>query len=122
VYDLSAAHHTLLSALNDPRGDVVKAVAKTLGYLNFNDAQSALFAKANGQDTPDDVQVALFKGLAANAKFYGNHLDPGQIEALQKEVAEEQALEVKSAAAEARGALNLPADQAKALIVDQSKK
>ena len=56
-----------------------------------------------------------------DAKFFGNHLDAGQIKTLEKVVAEATNLDLRSAAAEARGALNLPAEQAKTLVVGQSK-
>jgi hypothetical protein len=67
------------------------------------------------------VKISLYNSLATNAKFFGNLLDPQQVQSLQKTVDEAQNLEVRSAAAEAHGALNLPADQAKGLIVEQSQ-
>ena len=51
----------------------------------------------------------------------GNQLDPNSVEAVQKVVETNQNLQVRSAAAEAQGALNLPAERAKNLIINQSQ-
>ncbi len=65
------------------------------------------------------MKIALFKALATNAKNKngGNLLDPEAVAIVQKSVASATSLEVRSAAAEARGALNLPVDEAKTLIM-----
>ena len=67
------------------------------------------------------MKIASLKALSANAKAFGNHLDAGQVESLQKLVAAAQNQEVKNAAAESHGALNLPPEQAKKAIIDQMR-
>ncbi|MGH7215370.1 MAG: HEAT repeat domain-containing protein, partial [Tepidisphaeraceae bacterium] len=121
VYDLMTAQSALLAALNDPRADVVKASGNVLGLLNSKESQAGLFTKAQADDTGEDVKVSLFKSLATSAKFFGNQLDGSQVDGLQQTVQEAQNLAVRSSAAEARGALNLPAEQATQLIIAQSK-
>ena len=40
--------------------------------------QPSLASVALDEKTPPDVKVALFKGLAGNAKNFGNHLEQSQ--------------------------------------------
>jgi hypothetical protein len=121
VLDISAAKVSLLSALNDARPEVVKLAGQTLGLINDKDAQSALLGKASDDKTADDVKISLYGSLATSAKFYGNQLDEPGVKTLSGIVESAQNLDVRSAAAEARGALNLPAEQAKSLVIGQSK-
>jgi hypothetical protein len=121
VLDLSAAQTVLLGSLNDTRPEIVKLTGTVLSRLNSKDAQIGLLSVASEEKTADDVKISLYKSLASSAKFNGNLLDAREVETLTRVVAEAQNLEVRSAAAEAHGALNLPADQAKTLIVNQAK-
>jgi hypothetical protein len=121
AFDLSGTVPSLLAALNDKRPEVVKAVGETLAYLKDDLIQAALLTRAVDEKTPDDVKVTLLKSLAKQAKFTGVHLNGNQLGDLQKQVDSAANLDVRTAAAEARGALNLAADQAKQLIIKQSK-
>jgi hypothetical protein len=121
VLDLSAAAPTIVAALNDARPDVVKAAGHVIGWVNINGAQGAVLQTAMGEKTADDVKISLFKSLAQAAKNFGNQLSADQVRGLEQVVANATNLDVRSAAAEARGAANLPADQAKTLIVQQSR-
>lgn len=117
ILEVSQAQQSLLASLEDTRPDVVKAVANVLGMLNDKMVQSALASKAADDKAPEEVKIAAFKALATNAKNHGNLLDQDGIALVQKSVAAGPSLDVRSAAAEARGALNLPVDQAKTLIL-----
>jgi hypothetical protein len=119
VLDVSQAQQSLISSLEDPRADVVKGVANVLAQLNDRAVQQALTIKASDDKAPDEVKIALFKALATNAKNNGNLLEPDAIALVQKAVAGASNLDVRSAAAEARGALNLPVEQAKTLITEK---
>lgn len=121
VLDPRGAQDALVGDLNDTRPEVVQAVAGVLAFLPGKQTQTALLNKANDPKVPDDVRVSLFKGLASNAQISGNTLDQSQVQELDKAIADAKAPAVKSAAAEARGALNLPSNQAQTLIVQQSK-
>ncbi|HZZ43356.1 MAG TPA: HEAT repeat domain-containing protein [Tepidisphaeraceae bacterium] len=121
VMDLSQAQPALLSALSAASPDLVRAVGDVLSQLNSKDAQIGLLNKSLDEKTADDLKISLLGNLATNAKFYGNQLDEPSIVTLEKAVHDAANLQVRSAAAEARGALNLPADQAKKLILEQSK-
>jgi hypothetical protein len=121
VYPLAPAKTTLLGALGDPRPEIIMLSGKVLGLVNDKEAQGALLAGAQEEKNADEVKISLYRSLASNARNFGNMLNGDQVSALEKAVAETANLDVRSAAAEARGALNLPADQAKKLVVDQSK-
>ncbi|HLL88000.1 MAG TPA: hypothetical protein VK324_01735 [Tepidisphaeraceae bacterium] len=121
VFDLRVAETALLAALNDARPEVVKAASGVLALVPTRQAQPALLARANDEKAADDVKVALFRDLATNAKFFGNTLGSADLAALQASVNDAQNVEVRTAAAEARGALNLPPEQAKELILQQAE-
>ena len=120
VLDVTAAQQTLLNATADPRPEVAKEVADTLAWVNASQVQPALLAVATDEKTPPDVRVALFKGLAGNAKNFGNQLQQPQFKAVQAVVQKGDSPDLRNAAAEAAGALNLPGDQARSLILNWS--
>ena len=119
VLNLSVAESQLLSALGDPRPQIVQAVGEAVALLNTPRAQGALADRANDSKTPPEIRVNLYKSLATSAKFNGNRLDANQTAELQQVVMGEKDLNIRSAAAEARGALNLPAADVKALILQR---
>ncbi len=121
VLNLSAAEQTVLAALNDPRPDVVKASGAALALMNSQTGQAALLYAALNEKAADDVKISLLKSLAVSAKQYGNRLNAQYVGALDNLINTAQNQDVKNAAAEGRGALNLPADQAKTLVVNQSR-
>ena len=121
-FDLSVAQGALLGALNDARPDLILASGEVLALFNSPQAQLGLITKALDEKTPDDMRIALLKDLATNAKHFGNQLDATQIEALTNTVAGAPSLDVRSAAAEAHGALNLRTNQVKTLILNHGKK
>jgi hypothetical protein len=120
-FDLAVAMHSLLTALGDTRPDIVKAASVALSTMNSKDAQAGLLVAAVDEKTPESSKSDLFKNLAINAKYFGNRLDANQVELLQKALVTGANLEIRSAAAEASGALDLPVEQAKTLILDRAK-
>ena len=93
-------------------------MAGVLAWVNSAQVQPSLLAVARDEKTPPEVRVALFKGLAGNAKNFGNQLDPKQFGVIQQIVQKGDSPELRTAAAGAAGALNLPGEQAKRLILD----
>ena len=120
VLDLSAAEQTLIGALGDKRPQIAMAVGEAVALLNSAPSQSALADRANDAGTPPDVRISFYRSLATSAKFYGNRLTANQLGDLQQVVMGEKNLDIRSAAADARGALNLPAQDAKALILQRN--
>lgn len=121
VMDVSAARMSLLSSLQDPRPEIVKLVGETLALIDAQGVQEGLIDTALAETTSDELKISLLNSLSTSAKFHGNRLDQARLDKLMAVVAEALNLEIRSAAAEAHGALNLPADQAKKLIVGQMK-
>ena len=80
-----------------------------------------MLAKALDDKAADDLKVAALKGLTTSERFFGGRLTPEQIDSLTKFAGAATSPDVKSAAAEALGALNLPSNEAKTLIVNQSR-
>jgi hypothetical protein len=121
VFDLATAEPSLLASLTDQRPEIVKLSGNVLAFVNTTNGQAGLLTVGAEEKTADDVKISLLKSLSTNAKYFGNKLEPQQIETLAKLVEGAPNLEVRSAAAEAHGALNLPPDQAKGLILKQAK-
>lgn len=113
----AGAQSALLHSLADSRAELAQAAGKVLALIAAPQAQRGLIEQALAQATPQAVKISLFKSAATNAKFYGNQLTQDQIDRLLKVVLGDGDLAVRSAAAEARGALNLPADEAAQLIL-----
>jgi hypothetical protein len=120
VLNLTVAEPMLLSALGDTRPEIVRAVGEAVALINSPRSQGALADRAADAKTAAEVRISLYKALATSAKFHGSQLDGTQINQLQQVVTSEKNLDVRSAAAEARGALNLPAQAVQALILQRN--
>ncbi|HEX4123492.1 MAG TPA: hypothetical protein VHY37_02120, partial [Tepidisphaeraceae bacterium] len=112
AYDLAVSEGSLLGALKDKRADVAKAAALSIGFLDSKQVQSGLLEVAEADATPDDVKIALYNAMAQSAKNFGNRLSDDEVDSLEKVVDSAANLDVRTAAAAAAGALNLPTDQA----------
>jgi hypothetical protein len=121
AFDVSVAEAGLLTALSDSRPQIATAAGRVLATLNSESAQNGLAMKANDAATPPDVRVSFYKSVAESAKHVGNLLESEQIAELEKAVSESKDSAIRDAAAEARGALDLPADAARTLILKQSR-
>ena len=119
VLNLLDALPTLLGSLDDARPEIAKSGAFVLGLLDSKETQPALLAKAGDEKTADELKVASLKGLSTSVRFFGNRLSPEQIETLKKLTETAPIAEVKNSASESLGALNLPSDEAKTLILNQ---
>lgn len=119
VLDILTIEPTLLSSLGDSRVELAKAAAQVVGLLDSAKAQAALAEKAIDEKTPDDVKIPMYKALAANVKFFGGRLDEAKIDTLRKAASNEKTPDVKAAAAEALGSLNLTTEQVKPLILER---
>lgn len=122
VIDLSLAEQTLIDATKDSRVPVKVLAAQVLAYLSSPTAQQAIAAMALNDENAIDIRVAAFASLAQSAKNRGSLLGEEQIDAIYAIVSSLEAdAQLRSAAAAAYGALNLPSQKVKDLILDQSK-
>ncbi len=122
VVDLSLAQPALIKAAGDQRREIRVIAGQILAYLNNSEAQRTIAAMSldNGNDL--DIRLSAFNSLATSAKINANQLSDNtldQIYALIRSDETEPAL--RSAAAAAYGALNLPSRKVKDLILDQAK-
>lgn len=121
VLNISQSEGGVLAALSDTRPEIAQAAGRVLAMLNSQAAQNGLAARAIDATVPATVRVSFLKNLTSSAKFFGNRLGSDKIQAIEAIVATEKDPAIREAAAEARGALNLPADQARTLILKQSR-
>ncbi|HVX84603.1 MAG TPA: HEAT repeat domain-containing protein [Phycisphaerae bacterium] len=121
IYKVTDALPALIAALKDKNPAVASGAATVIGHLNSSDGQQALAAAALSPDTDPSLRAPFFVALAESAKRTGNALDSAAVNNLIKEVSSETDLPTKNAAATALGALNVPSNQASALILQQIK-
>ncbi len=121
IYNINDALPALTTALRDKNAAVAGGAAAVLGHINSAEGEKALAAAALSPDTDAALRAPMFAALAESAKRTGNALDSAAINALIKEVSSESDAATKEAAATALGALNVPSNQASALILQQAK-
>jgi HEAT repeat protein len=120
VLDLSAAQPALESATNDKRIQVL--AGQVLAYINSPGAQRAIAAMALETNNDPNVRISAFHSLANSAKLNANMLPDETIDAIYALIkSNETEPELRSSAAAAYGALNLPSRKVKDLILDQAK-
>ena len=122
IYNVNAALPALLTALHDSNSAVALAAAGALGQMRNPQAQLALAQRALEQESQSAVTVrqALLLDLAASARNVGNHLSADSIDRLIRVVKGSDPAPVRTAAATALGALNVPSNQAAELILTQT--
>jgi len=120
VLDLSAAQLALESAVSDERIQVL--AGQILAYLDSPGAQRAIAAMALEANNAPDVRISAFISLATSAKLNANMLPDETIDAIYVLISSDATdTELRSTAAAAYGALNLPSRKVKDLILDQAK-
>jgi len=122
VIDLSAAQETLINATKSNWVEIQVLAGRVLSSINSPDAQRAIAAMALTENNTMDVRTSAFDSLAVSAKINANLLDDEKIDAIYSLVSSlETNPELRSAAAAAYGALNLPSQKVKDLILDQAR-
>jgi len=122
VIDLSLALDVLMNATNDKRTEIQMLAGQVLAHLESPDAQRAIAAMALNTDNSPEVRVSAFESLAISAKLNANMLIDQMVDGIYeliKSDATDTAL--RGAAAAAFGALNLPSQKVKDLILDQAR-
>jgi len=122
VLDLSLAQDALIGATNSSRAQMQMLAGKTLAYLDSPDAQRAIAAMALNPAVSLEVRISGFESLANSAKVNGNMLVDQLVDGIYALISsEEEDASLRSAAAAAYGALDLPSMKVKDLILDQAK-
>jgi len=122
IINLAGAQSALISATKDNRQQLQILAGQVLAYLNSTDAQRTIAAMALDERNSMEVRISAFNSLATSAKLNANLLNVELIDAIYSLVSS-QDIEpgLRSAAAAAYGAFNLPSRKVKDLILDQSK-
>lgn len=122
IVDLSVAMPALIQVTQQSDSQLKVLAAQVLAYLSSADAQRAIAAMAMAEQNDNATRIAAFGSLALSAKINASLLLTEQIEAIYALVSSTDAdPDLRAAAAGAYGALNLPSEQVKNLILDQSK-
>ena len=122
ILDLSPAQDALIAATKSKRMEIQMLAGQILAYLNTPAAQQAIAAMAMAEGNSKDIRIVAFGSLAVSAKVNGNNLDDAAINALYALVSSKDIDPgLRAAAAAAYGALNLPSQKVKTLILYQSR-
>jgi len=122
VLDLAAAQDALVAATADKRPQMAVLAGETLAHFDSPGAQRAIAAMALEANNALDVRIPAFNSLATSAKLKANMLPDETIDAVYALISSNETdPALRSAAAAAYGALNLPSQKAKDLILDQAK-
>jgi len=120
VLNLSAAQPALESAVSDAR--IQTLAGRILAYLDSPGAQRAIAAMALETNNEPNVRISAFNSLANSAKLNANMLPDETIDQIYALISSDATdTELRSTAAAAYGALNLPSRKVKDLILDQAK-
>lgn len=121
VVKLSQATPALIEATKGDWEEMQMLSGQVLAYLNSSDAQKAVAAMALNEDNSMMIRVEAFKSLAVSAKQNANMLDGAQVDKIYALIGSDATDPVlRSTAAGAYGALNLPSKRVKNLILDQA--
>ncbi len=122
IVDLSEAMGALIEATTSPNAEMQILAADVLARLESPENQRAIATMALSDKNLPEVRVAAFGSLAISAKQNANLLLSEQIDAIYALVSSTETEPIlRAAAAGAYGALNLPSEKVKVLILDQSK-
>jgi hypothetical protein len=122
VFDLSIAQSVLIETTKSKKPEMQMLAGQILARLESPDAQRATAAMALAETNGMDIRISGFHSLAISAKLNANLLDDEMINAIYSLVSSQEIdPQLRSAAAAAFGALNLPSQKVKDLILDQTK-
>jgi HEAT repeat protein len=122
VIDLSGALNALVAGVSDDRSEIQVLSGQTLAYLDSPEAQRAVASMALDTGNAAEVRIPAFDSLATSAKLNANMLPENTVDAIYELISSNDTdPDLRSAAAAAYGALNLPSRKAKDLILDQAK-
>ncbi len=109
----------LIGALKTDNAALRERVAQVLGFVGSAPAQEAVAAIALKAEEPEAARIAMFAALADGAKRRGSKLGEPTIAALTKVAESDGNMNIRTAASQALGALNLPGNPASQIIRNQ---
>ncbi len=122
IIDLKLASEALKGATSDSRTEIQKLAGQILAYFDTADAQKSIADMGLNEKNGMDVRIEAFNSLALSAKINANKLDDGTIDAIYNIISSKDSdPQLRAVAASAFGALDLPSDKVKRLLLDQAK-
>ncbi len=122
VIDLNGALEALIKAADDQRDELKIFSCQILAYMPSPEAQRTIAEAALKQENSIEIRLSNFESLIMSAKVNANLLLDSQIDQIYQLVESRETNEdLRSSAATALGALNLPSRKVKDLILNQSK-
>lgn len=122
IVDLSFSLPALIQVTQRSNSEMRVLAAQVLSYLSSPDAQKAIAAMALSEENELAVRISAFESLTQSAKINANFLLADHIDAIYSLVSSTEVdADLRAAAAGAYGALNLPSEQVRELILDQAK-
>lgn len=118
VYNIARTREALIVALHSDTSSVRLAAGEALAVLASDESQQAVAARAVGPEIPDADRIELFKSLSASLRRHGNQLTDPQVRGVLDIVTGDGAQDLREAAAQALGAMDLPSENVRALFLE----
>ena len=117
VYDLLDAIKSLIAATRDPRDAVRVAAGEALAEFKDAAAQQAIAELAGDANAPEPVRLSGYAALSKSIRQFGNMLSEKQAAAIVSITMSKGSLKIRDGAAQALGAMALPSEKIKDLIL-----
>ena len=117
TFDIERARSVLIGSLTVEAPQVQVAAAEALAALSSPEAQQAIVSLAADKFADTPVRVSALAALATSVRRHGNQLHASGAEVVLGIVTDTGPQELREAAAQALGAMDLPSDQVKSLIL-----
>jgi len=121
-FDLGLAQDALIDASKNSDVILKAAATRALAYLNSPMAQMAIATQAMGAGNSVPIRNGAFLALADSGRLFGGNIEAQMVKSIYELIrSDETDSSLRQTAAIAFGALDLPSQQVKALILDQAK-
>ncbi len=117
TFDIERARPILVGSLIAETAAVQVAAAEALAVLASAEAQKSIVTLAGDKFAKLPVRISALKALAESVRRHGNQLEAPQAEVILTIVNGKDPQDLRQAAAQALGAMDLPSDQIKSLIL-----
>jgi HEAT repeat protein len=111
-----------MELLNNKKAEVRLAAASALAVMPAPAAQQAIAKLALSADLDEKVRVAVLNSACDSVRRFGNQFAPDQQNGVLEMVTGKGSAELRDAAAQLLGALSLPSDKVKSLILQTGAK
>ncbi|MFP3937319.1 MAG: HEAT repeat domain-containing protein [Phycisphaerae bacterium] len=118
IFDVTRSREALGEAINAGSDAVKVACAAALAAMDDSSAQRMVAELALNADESETVRISAFEELSASLRRFGNCLRGEQSDAVVRVVGDGDSFELRTAAAEALGAMDLPSEDITDLILD----